>query len=344
MEYRNITDLLSADFAEIGAGSDISETLEFMELETELNPSAGGLLEGEGSAGMPAWPHITDKCLALLSQSRDLWVSVFLACSLGNQKGPAGLCEGLRLIERILSELWNNVWPPLDADDDNDPYERINALSVLSPQQGSTFGVVDFIELLNSAKLSSSRQLGSFSLKDYRDSQTSSNTDGSAPTTALIEASFEDTPEDALAGVAESLTEIKTRLTAISGIFAARTDGRHSIGFSRLHSKVDELLRFIAQFCEAANVAPGQTQEPAGQEVAPGRQVNVKAVSGEISNTADAVRMLEKVKKYFLENEPSSPVPLLLDRAIKLTSLSFEEIMRDVCPDAVRQMDWLIKD
>ena len=39
-----------------------------------------------------------------------------------------------------------------------------------------------------------------------------------------------------------------------------------------------------------------------------------------------------------MKNEPSSPVPILLKRAKRLVGKNFEELLRDLTPDAVRQM------
>jgi len=43
--------------------------------------------------------------------------------------------------------------------------------------------------------------------------------------------------------------------------------------------------------------------------------------------------------KYFERYEPSSPVPFLLQRAKKLLSMNFMEILQDLTPDAVSQAE-----
>ncbi|MBE0617668.1 MAG: hypothetical protein IH608_07060 [Proteobacteria bacterium] len=53
----------------------------------------------------------------------------------------------------------------------------------------------------------------------------------------------------------------------------------------------------------------------------------------------DVVHLLDKVCDYFRRNEPSSPVPLLLERAKRLVSKSFLEIVRDLAPDGVAQVE-----
>jgi len=64
-----------------------------------------------------------------------------------------------------------------------------------------------------------------------------------------------------------------------------------------------------------------------------------QAVSGEISTREDAIRMMDKISEYFQRNEPSSPVPLLMQRAKRLVSKNFMDILRDMAPDGVPQAE-----
>ncbi len=64
-----------------------------------------------------------------------------------------------------------------------------------------------------------------------------------------------------------------------------------------------------------------------------------QAVPGEINSRDDAIRVLDKVCDYFLRHEPSSPVPLLLRRARRLVSKNFMEIMRDMAPEGLPQVE-----
>jgi type VI secretion system protein ImpA len=47
---------------------------------------------------------------------------------------------------------------------------------------------------------------------------------------------------------------------------------------------------------------------------------------------------LDRVCAYFAVHEPTSPVPLLLQRARKLLDLTFMELLQDLAPDGVAQM------
>jgi type VI secretion system protein ImpA len=59
---------------------------------------------------------------------------------------------------------------------------------------------------------------------------------------------------------------------------------------------------------------------------------------GEIASRQDAIRAMDAIAAFFRKNEPSSPVPLLLDRAKRLVSKSFLELLEDIAPDSVSQV------
>ena len=62
-------------------------------------------------------------------------------------------------------------------------------------------------------------------------------------------------------------------------------------------------------------------------------------MSGEIRSRDDAIRVLDRVSEYFRRNEPSSPVPLLLQRAKRLISKDFMEILRDMAPQGLSEAE-----
>ncbi len=58
---------------------------------------------------------------------------------------------------------------------------------------------------------------------------------------------------------------------------------------------------------------------------------------GAIRSRQDAIRALDAVSAYFRQNEPSSPVPLFLERAKRLVAKDFLAILADVAPEAITQ-------
>ena len=58
---------------------------------------------------------------------------------------------------------------------------------------------------------------------------------------------------------------------------------------------------------------------------------------GAIRSRQDAIRALDAVAQFFRQNEPSSPIPLFLERAKRLVSKDFLEVLADIAPEAIPQ-------
>jgi type VI secretion system protein ImpA len=60
---------------------------------------------------------------------------------------------------------------------------------------------------------------------------------------------------------------------------------------------------------------------------------------GTIRNRSDAARELGRVCEWIERNEPSNPAPLLIRRAQRLMDKTFLEIIRDLAPDGLGQVE-----
>ena len=59
--------------------------------------------------------------------------------------------------------------------------------------------------------------------------------------------------------------------------------------------------------------------------------------NGEIKSRQDAIRAIDAAVLFFRKYEPSSPVPLLLERARRLVAKDFMEVLKDIAPDGLPQ-------
>jgi type VI secretion system protein ImpA len=98
--------------------------------------------------------------------------------------------------------------------------------------------------------------------------------------------------------------------------------------------RVDRVLK--THLAARTGVEPGESSGEGEGEG--GQQPGAAVVTvGSIKSRQDAVRALDAVAEYFRRNEPSSPIPLFVERAKRLVSKSFLEVLADVVPDAVGQ-------
>jgi len=83
---------------------------------------------------------------------------------------------------------------------------------------------------------------------------------------------------------------------------------------------------------ESEGAAASGSSDSAGGQLADDRG----GVSfGAVRNRQDATRALEAVAEFFRTHEPSSPIPLLLERAKRLVAKNFLEVLAELAPEAL---------
>ena len=63
------------------------------------------------------------------------------------------------------------------------------------------------------------------------------------------------------------------------------------------------------------------------------------SIPGAINSRQDVMKALDRICEFYAKTEPSSPVPLLLKRAQRMAGMSFLEIINDLTPDSISQVN-----
>ena len=59
------------------------------------------------------------------------------------------------------------------------------------------------------------------------------------------------------------------------------------------------------------------------------------ALRGEVRSRDDVLRAIDAICAYYARAEPSSPVPLLLQRCRRMVTMSFVDILKEMLPESV---------
>lgn len=123
--------------AEISPDSPCGPDLEYDPGFAELETLARGKPEQQlGETVVPAeepnWGDIRQRAEGLFSKTKDIRVALLYTRALTRTDYLEGLDAGLRLVGDLLTRYWDQIHPRLDADEDNDPTMRLNALAALS--------------------------------------------------------------------------------------------------------------------------------------------------------------------------------------------------------------------
>lgn len=332
MSVLDVDQLLSPISDESPSGDDLEYEPEFGTLERAAQGKAEQVMGDDVvAAEPPEWSEVFEQAQELLGRTKDLRIAVHLTRAAVNRKGVPGLTDGLALIRGLLEQYWDTVHPVLDAEDDNDPTFRVNSVLPLSDKAG-LLGDILVMPLV------SSRAVGRFSLRDVRVAKGELHPlsdQESVPDAALIHAAFMDVDLESLQADAQAIDSAMESAKQIDAIYIEQVGGANSPDMSGLLSELKMLKLVYAENLLARGVGEDM---PEGDSAA-GGEPGAAPISGEVRSREDAIRMIDKICTYFERNEPSSPVPMLLQRSKRLISMDFLEIMRELTPDAVSQAE-----
>jgi type VI secretion system protein ImpA len=294
------------------------------------------------AAAPPDWKAVRRMASELFERSRDLRLAVHLLRANLSLFGIDGLADGVHLIERLLEERWDSVHPQLDADDDMDPMLRINSLAILAD-----LGTV--LKDLKEATLIVLPGLGPLSLRTLEVASGELPPPAGQEKIALasLEKALADVDEANLNRAADSLKQALDSVVNIESLLVRRVGSSQALNLDAMTRPLRRGHDFLRQQLVARQVDPEPADDGVDSDARDADAVAAPGVApvqrgapigGEIANRADVVRMLDKLIKYYQQHEPSSPLPLLLERARRLAPKNFIEIMEDLAPDGLPQL------
>lgn len=322
--------LLEPVSADAPCGVDLSYDPVYGELAELIKGTPENQFE-PGSAKEPNWVSIRKLSEEALGRSKDLQLAIYFSLSLVQTTGMEGAARGLELIAGIVRKYWDGLFPSLDPDD-KDPTLRVNVLSQLAVEQGSFGDPIRFIERLSAAPIF--RVPGMAVTMDFLTQETKPGEGTGAaklPEIMAVGAAGETAAGiDALRRVAAAVHSIDDYLIDTLGRGTAPS-------FELLIKVVDKGLRVFDGQIPAAGAATGApgVGTPAPAAAGPG-------ISGEIRSLDDVRNTLKKICEFYAVNEPSSPVPLLLQRAERLVGKDFLHLLTNLTPNGRTEFETLM--
>ncbi|KFK97909.1 MULTISPECIES: type VI secretion system protein TssA [unclassified Serratia (in: enterobacteria)] len=327
--------LLAPISSDVPCGDNLEYDADFLAMD---KASIGKAEQQFGStiipAELPDWIQVERLASALLMRTKDLRVMLKLTQAWTQIRGLPGYADGLALIHQALVRYWDTLLPALDFDGEIDPLFRINALAGL----GDKTQLASCIRTANLLKSNSSE----ISLRDA---------------CALLDGSKQEYPgfpggrtrlQEELAQASQSVSPLV--ITLYQTLNDLRTEVSRHLGENAL-PEMDGLLhlfRTLAQACQPREVVPLPVKEAMEAPVAavtaapPNNALVFNWHSAQIQSRDDARLMLDKVKHYFNTHEPSHPAPLMIDRVQRLLTLDFMQIVRDLAPDGLSQVETIL--
>lgn len=319
----------------INEASPCGDDLEYDPAFTALASLAQGKAEQQfGDTVIPAvepdWRQVAEQADAVLRRSKDVRAAMLLLRAATRLDGMPGFAAGLGLLTGLLDTYWDGIHPKLDADDDNDPTMRLNALMPLTDDAMVLRDLYD-------ARVGVARGVGAIRVRDIAIAHNLIGAAGGEPTysTAQIQGALEEIHAEHPAAL-QSLLEVRATIAALHELLGVRTGRHDAVDMDGLRSLGNLLHKVAASAVGSpvqaeADVAPATEAETA----ASGTAASPAVARGEITTRQDALHMLDRVISYLIQAEPGNPAPLLIERAKKLIGVDFFEIMANLAPNAM---------
>jgi type VI secretion system protein ImpA len=223
------------------------------------------------------------------------------------------------------------VHPQPDPDAPSDYTIRLSALTFLDNLQS-------LINPIRRAELVASPAHGRFSLRDIQIAagKLKAAQDEKTPQPAAIEAAFRECEIGQLRSALQAVEQSLQHAADIDSAWAANA-GSRDLAANQLTGVLQEIRRELQPklashpdaVAEDIPATPGET------EGAGGARAGSPPFAGVIRSREDVIRVLDSACEYLTRHEPSSPVPLLLQRAKRLMVKDFLQIIQDLAPDAL---------
>lgn len=332
---------------EITSDSPCGENLEYdnarIALDTNIQGTPENQFSGEKSQP-PNWREIQKESLTLLKKSKDLQVMLYFIRALIPLEGIKGFRDGMSLLEKSLVSFWDGLHPQLDPSDGLDPTSRVNILEELASLEL-------VLQPLSLAMLVESKSVGRFCLRDihYATDKIPVPDKQAKPELNTIKAAFLDVELDELTGIYQALNDAAESARTIETFVASMVGNTNGPNLDGLKAFLKDACHNFEQLAgdrlsteEPEQLEEGQADASITGAAVGGGQSAKTFVAGEITSRRDVINALDSISKYYKVYEPSSPVPILLERAKYLVTADFMEVVKNMMPEALSQLE-LIK-
>jgi len=326
-------------------GNDVSFSQLYDDIREARRHDDGSLAQGDWETELKTaqWPTVRQLCEDILqNRSKDLQVACWYIEALCHLHGFRGLAFGLQVLEVLVNDFWEFLYPDL-VDDDLE--ERAGKIEWLNRQLPIAVRNIPLTDKAYGAypwlKWDESRTVDNLGLKDPATKE-KAIADGKLSGEVFDKAAsgsglsfYQHLREDILtakAGLETVEKHVDERLGSASpglkDLRKAVTDCEDVA--AKIIARLGGLPRTAAAPLPALDIEQQQIHVLTDAHAATaGLPVSV----GHLRTRADAVAALRQVSHYFKQNEPHSPVALLAERAAKWAEMPLERWLASVIKD-----------
>jgi type VI secretion system protein ImpA len=293
------------------------------------------------------WDAVQTLCVtALATRSKDLQLAVWLLEAWIQLDGFSGAAKGLELICRLCEAYWDSLYPPLEAD----LTPRLAAIRWINDKLSRRLRLLPLTDPSMPGVPAYSLANWDVAMRNPTRDTGNGNPSTDGITLTKFEQSVSVTSYEWFCALKDSVDATLKHIRALDSLIDQRA-GKESPGLVKLRSEaeaVGELVETMLTAARAKLPAP-----PAATAPESNRELDFSAASsalvraepqlplkteevleqssfGPIRSRADAYRQLEEIAEFLYRNDPHSPTPYLIRRAVAWGQMHFDELLPEL--------------
>ena len=263
------------------------------------------------------WKKLKQEADGFLSKTKDIRLyALYTRILIHTEKNPlTGLSKGLQLIHHCMENYWDCMYPKIDNDDPEEAFfDRNNALADFASYKDLILPLSKKINILSIG-------LGNYTLDDLLTLNAGGTLADKQPLQGLI-------PEEE-AAYAELLQQFSLSLDLAESIKELYQEKSNEM-FTEFNDHLLPMLKKGASLNDGSSSESVESDTPTTDSPVNTSSVPVKQIQGEINNRNDIIKVLKLICDYYDNNEPSSPIPMMLERVIKMIDMNYREIFLEL--------------
>ena len=285
------------------------------------------------------WKLILDKAPEfLINQSKDLEVAAWLTEALTREDGFTGLRDGISLMNGLVKNFWDGLYPMPDEDGISTRIAVLAGLNGSGSAVGTLIAPINVIPLTQDSKYSVWSYGQALDLDKTTDAAAKKKKmEAGAVTLDAIKAAvkpsesefYVELQDDLLITIAQ-FKELEDQLTTLCG-----DDCPPLSKISKAINHALTILKIIAK----PILAPNDLSTPESDEMTSENTSSENMVFAEVKLTGSAKDRLEAFKhlkqlaEFFKRSEPHSPIGYTLERVIRWGDMSLSDLLLELIPD-----------
>ncbi|HEX5127433.1 MAG TPA: type VI secretion system protein TssA [Rhodocyclaceae bacterium] len=341
MSTLNLEELLAPIPGAKPAGEDVSFDPIIDQIKEARRADADYLNQGDWKSEIKIaeWSKVKELATQVLTtQSKDLQVACWLAEALTQLHGFVGARDGFIVIDGLLQNFWEQLYPEKDGDDLDD---RVGRLTWLDNNLSAVLRLVPMTAPVGEAKgygwirWQESRDVDNLARqsKEHFDQALKDGKIGSEMWTSAVVQTPAPFYETLLASSGEAHAALKALVKTIDSVF-----GYDAPSTGQLGETLTNICKLAIKLAEEKGIATGAATEAAADgettdDVGITSGAAPQGQGGPPRNREDAVKRLREVAEYFRAAEPHSPVTYIVEKAVRWSGMRLDTWLREVVRD-----------